>query len=400
MKRWRTRIMVGSSAAFLLALIAYAMWPAPIEADLATVVRGPLRVTVDEDGKTRIKDRFIVSAPLAGRLQRIALRAGDQVKGGETVLAVIEPKDPDLLDASTRAQAEARVKAMEAARKQASANLDKARNDYKFAGTDLSRLRTAFESGGASRQELDAAESKERSSAELVRSAQFLVHVAEFELEQAKAALIRIRPRSTGEPDDTRFEIRAPIDGRVLRVFQESATVVSPGTQLLELGNTVDLEIVIDVLSADGVRISPGARVWLEHWGGSEPLPARVRLVEPGAFTKISSLGVEEQRVNVIADFEGPSEKYSRLGDAYRVEARIVIWESPSVLKVTAGALFRHGDGWAVFRVVRGRARLQPVSIGHSNGLETEIIGGLSENDSVVAYPSDKVKDGVAIKGR
>jgi HlyD family secretion protein len=400
MKRWRTRIFVGSAVVLLALLIVYAMWPAPIEADLATAVRGPLRVTVDEDGKTRIKDRFIVSAPLAGRLQRIALRAGDQVKGGETLLAVIEPKDPELLDASARAQAEARVKAMEAARKQAGANLDKTRSDHKFAATELSRLRTAFESGGASRKELDDAESKDRSTAELMRSAQFLVHVADFELEQAKAALIRTRPRSTGEPDDSRFEIRAPIDGRVLRVFQESATVVSPGTQLLELGNIVDLEIVIDVLSADGVRISPGARVWLEHWGGAEPLPARVRLVEPGAFTKISSLGVEEQRVNVIADFEGPPEKYARLGDAYRVEARIVIWESPSVLKVPAGALFRHGDGWAVFRVVRGRAQLQPVKIGHSNGLETEILDGLGENDSVVAYPSDKVRSGVAIKPR
>lgn len=400
MRKWRTRILVGSAAALLLALIVCALWPAPIEADLAAVVREPLRVTVDEDGKTRIKDRFIVSAPLAGRLQRIALRAGDPVKGGETLLAVIEPKDPELLDASARGQAEARVKAMEAARKQAGANLDKTRGDHKFAAAELSRLRTAFESGGASRKELDEAESKDRSTAELMRSAQFLVHVAEFELEQAKAALIRTRPRSTGEPDDSRFEIRAPVDGRVLRVFQESATVVSPGSRLLELGNTVDLEIVIDVLSADGVRISPGARVWLEHWGGAEPLPARVRLVEPGAFTKISSLGVEEQRVNVIADFEGPPEKYSRLGDAYRVEARIVIWESQSVLKVSAGALFRHGDGWAVFRVVGGRARLQPVAIGHSNGLETEILDGLSENETVVAYPSDKIKDGVAIKPR
>ncbi len=289
---------------------------------------------------------------------------------------------------------------MEAARKQAMAQENKARSDHDYAVGELRRVRSAFDRGGASQQELDVAEARERRSLRIAASAQFRVHVAEFELEQAKAALIRTRPRSTGEPDETRFEIRSPIDGRVLRLFQESATIVAPGTQLLELGNLRDLEIVIDVLSSDGVRISPGARVWLEHWGGSEPLGARVRLIEPAAFTKISSLGVEEQRVNVIADFDAPPEKYARLGDAYRVEARIVVWESDHVLKVAAGALFRHGDGWAVFRIVAGRARLQPVKVGHSNGLETEIRDGLAEGDLVVAYPSDKVRNGVRVKPR
>jgi HlyD family secretion protein len=393
-------LVIATVVVVLGAIIAIALRPIPASVDIAQTVRGPLRVTVDEDGKTRIKDRYVVSAPLSGRLQRVLLRPGDPVQAGATLLAVIEPKDPELLDAAARGQAEARVKAAEAARKQATAQLSRTKAEHGVAAADMTRIRSAFAKGGASRQEYDRAEGHELATAEAMRSAQFAVQVADFEWEQAKAALLRTRPRSAGEPDDMRFEIQSPIVGRVLRVFQESATVVSPGTQLLELGNVIDLEIVIDVLSADAVRVSPGARVWLEHWGGNEPLPARVRLIEPAAFTKISALGVEEQRVNVIADFDAPVERYSRLGDAYRVEARIVVWESDNVLKIPAGALFRRGDGWAVFGVRRGRAVLVPVRVGHSNGLETEILEGLNENDTLVIHPSDKVRDGVSVDPR
>lgn len=399
MKRWRNRALIALAVLAVVGTIAYLARPIPAEVDLAVAVRGPLRETVDDDGKTRIKDRYIVSAPLSGRLQRITLRAGDGVQAGDTLLAVIEPKDPDLLDASARAQAEARVKAADAGRKQAAAQLRRAKSEQDFAAKELARVKQAS-GGSVTQQELDVVESRDRVAAEAMRGAQFAVQVAEFELEQAKAALLRTRPRSSGEPEDMRFEIRSPIDGRVLRVFQESSTIVSPGTQLLEVGNPADLEIVIDILSPDAVRVAPGARVRLEHWGGDEPLPARVRLIEPSAFTKVSSLGVEEQRVNVIADFDCPPERYSRLGDAFRVEARIVVWESDRVLKVPAGAVFRHGDGWAVFRALRGRARLQPVEVGHSNGLETEIRGGLEEGDQIVVHPSDRVKDGVAVVAR
>jgi HlyD family secretion protein len=197
-----------------------------------------------------------------------------------------------------------------------------------------------------------------------------------------------------------RFEIRSPINGKVLRVFQESATIVNPGSQLLELGNIADLEIVIDVLSTDAVRVPPGARVSLVHWGGDEPLAARVRLVEPSAFTKISSLGVEEQRVNIVADFDCDPDKRSRLGDGFRVEGRIVVWESDSVLKAPAGALFRQADRWAVFLHRRGKAVMQIVQIGHTDGTETEILEGLSDGDEVIVHPSDKVRHHARVRPR
>jgi HlyD family secretion protein len=233
------------------------------------------------------------------------------------------------------------------------------------------------------------------------RSAQFAVQVAEYEVEQARAALLQVQPPPPGSSARvTRFEVRSPIDGRVLHVFQESEAVVPAGTRLLELGEPADLEVEIDVLSRDAVRIAPSAKVLLEHWGGDAPLVARVRLIEPAAFLKVSALGIEEQRVYVIADLVDPPAKRARLGDAYRVEARIVLWESDDVLKVPAGALFRRGDGWAVFAVVDGRAELRPVQVGHNNGLEAEVLGGLAEGAAVVLHPSDRIQDGVAVAPR
>jgi HlyD family secretion protein len=278
-------------------------------------------------------------------------------------------------------------------------DLERARSAYEFADKDLARFRRMLQNGSATPQEFDNAAQRERSAAEELKSAQFAQQVAEFELEQAQAALLRVRP-SPGDMATQRFEITAPIRGKVLRVFQESGIVVTPGTKLLELGDPTDLEVEIDVLSADAVKIRPGTKVFFEHWGGPAPLEARVRLVEPAGFTKISALGVEEQRVWVIADFVDPAEKRQTLGDAYRVEARIVIWEEDNVLKVPAGALFRNGTGWAVFLAGNGKAELRRVKVGQTNGLESQILDGLAAGDTVILHPSDKVKDGVAILAR
>ncbi len=397
MKRWVRRAGLFLLAALILAGLVYAFRPPAVEVDLVTVTRGPLRVTIDHEGKTRVKDRYVVSTPLAGSLRRIQLRAGDSVKSGSTVLAVLDPGDPSLLDARALAEVEARVAATLAAAKQAEVHVQRTEEALTLARKQLDRVKAVT---GSSQEELDVAESRVRIAAEEVRAAQFAAKVAEYEHELARAARIRSEPKSVLPPEENRFEIRSPIDGKVLRVFQESAAVLPAGSRLLELGDPTDLEMEIDVLSTDAVKIPPRAKIVVENWGGPGPLDGRVRVVEPSAFLKVSALGVEEQRVNVVADFVDPPAKRPTLGDAYRVVVRIVVWEAEWVLKVPAGALFRRGGEWAVFAVRDGRAVVMAVKIGHSNGIETEVLDGLTEGDLVVSHPSDRVKPGVRVTGR
>jgi HlyD family secretion protein len=384
-----------------IALLAYALWPQPVQVDVLRVTRGPLQVTIDEDGKTRVKERYVVSAPLSGQLGRVELHPGDAVEAGKTMVAAIEPTDPALLDARLMSEAESRVKAAEAAKEQATARLAAAREAHLLAEHNLKRAQGLVLTKAIPQAEFDATEHQERIAAETLRAAEFGDRVAVFELALAQAAFVRTRPTTKEKNEPQRLEIRSPVDGKVFRVIQESAAVVSLGQPLIEIGNPRELEIEIDVLSADAAQIAPGAKVLLEHWGGAKPLNARVRLVEPSGFTKISALGVEEQRVNVIADFDEPAEQLSNIGDAFRVEARVVIWETQDTIKVSSGALFRHGESWAVFAIKQQRAELRTVKIGHNNGQEAEVLEGLSPAEEVVAYPSDSVRDGtrVASKG-
>lgn len=384
----------------LAAALAYAFRTRVVPVEVADVTRGLLQVTVNEDGRTRIKERYVVSTPLGGRLLRVELKPGAAVEAGKTLLTAIEPTDPELLDPRTRAQAEARVKAAGMARQQAVPLLERARTASEFAQTELERAQRLFREDTLSHQELDHAEQKARTTAEELKAAQFALQIAEYELELARAALLRTQPNGPAGADSWRFSILAPINGRVLRVFQESSAVVPAGARLLELGDPADLEVEVDVLSVDAVKIKPGARVFLEHWGGDAPLRGRVRLVEPSGFLKISALGVEEQRVNVIVDFADPVEKRPTLGDAFRVEARIVIWEKADALKVPVGALFREGDDWAVFAVVHGRAQLRRVNLGPRNDLEAEVREGLDLGARVVLHPSDQVRDGIRVATR
>jgi len=394
---WLKRLLLVFAAFGILALIVYAFLPKPVDVDLATPERGPLRVTVDEEGKTRIKERYVVSTPLAGRLMRIELDAGDEISAGETLLAVVEATDPALLDPRALAEAEARVKAAEAKLKQADPARQRAKTEMQYAETELGRVRALHAKNAASKQELDQKERLFQASEQDYRAASFAEEIARFELELSQAALVQTRPNGGGSVEERRFEIHAPITGRVLRVFEESATVVAAGARLLEVGNTADLEIEVDVLSSDAVNIKPGAPVLLEQWGGETPLRGTVRLVEPSGFTKVSALGVEEQRVNVIIDFVDPPQQRPTLGDGFRVEARIIVWERADVLKVPTSALFRHGDDWAVFVVADGRAVRRPVKTGRRNGLEAEVLDGLASGTPVIIHPSDKVEDGVAV---
>ena len=365
--------------------------------DLARAARGPMRLTIDEDGETRIKERYVISAPLAGRLQRIMLDSGDPVRADETLLATIEPLDPQLLDPRNRAELEARVSAAKAAVERARAQFSQTETDSGLAHREFERAKKLVRSGAISGQEFDDAEHRTEAAAEAVKSAQSAVRVAEFEVRQAEAAYTRSAPGASPAGANWNFPIHSPIDGRVLRVIRESAAVIQPGTELLEVGDPADLEIWIDVLTTDAVKVTPGDGVVIEHWGGNAPLDARVRRIEPAGFTKISALGVEEKRAWIIADFADEREKWSSLGDNYRIEARIVIWRTNDTLKIPAGALFRHAEGWAVFRVNAGEAVLRPVRIGHNNGLEAEVLEGLEEGDQVVLYPGDRVGHGVRI---
>jgi HlyD family secretion protein len=382
----------------LALLIVIGLWPKPLPVETAAVARGVLAVTVDEEGMTRVKNHYVISSPVAGQLQRIDWKPGAVVEAGRTVLATLETKGADLLDARGEAQARAQVQAATARREFAAAQRESAKAAAALAVQERDRQRTLRTAGSVSQQELDAAETRAVVAAQDARAAEFALQVAEFELAQAEAVLLRGQPAGAdarGEP----LIITSPVSGRVLRVFQESERTVPAGFPLVEVGDPADLEARIEVLSRDGVAIRPGARVQLEQWGGGEPLAARVRLVEPAAFTKISALGVEEQRVYVIVDLTEPLEKRPTLGDAYRVEARIVTWEGQSVLKVPAGALFQRGDGWQTYVMEGSKARRRNLKVGHSNGLETEVLEGLREGERVIVYPGDKIADGVRVRG-
>lgn len=385
--------------------LVYAFLPAPIPVDLTPATRGPLAVTVRNEGKTRIKDRYVVSSPLAGRVLRIQLDPGDDVVVGRSVLAVVEPADPSLLDARALAQTRANVKAAEAARLRAAAELERTVAALERAQSQFRKIKALRETGSASSDELEDAELLLRQTTQQHEATKFNVNIAEFELEQAKAALLRFEPQPEDDQggaveDGWRMEVRSPITGQVLRVFQQSAAVVAAGAPLVEVGDPKDLEVVVDVLSTDAVRIRPGNPVRMEHWGGRRTLDGRVRMVEPQAFTKISALGVEEQRVNVVVDFTSPREERDALGDGYRVEADVVVWQSDDVLKVPVSALFRRGDRWVVFVAKDGRAQVRPIELGERNDLEASVLKGLEENELVVVHPSDEIQEGGGIRPR
>ncbi len=384
------------AAAIVLGLIAFGLWPQPQPVETAAVTRGPLIVTVEEEGVTQVRHRFVVSSPVSGQLRRIDLKPGATVVAGETVVAVLEPARADILDASSQAQAEARVRGAQSQVAQAEAQRERAAAAFELARTDAARQRALARDKLVSAQTLDVAENRELTAAQEDRASTFALQVARYELERAEAVLQRAQPGTSA--DSTLLKIFSPVSGRVLRVWQESSRVVTGGMALLEVGDPTDLEVRIEVLSRDGVAIQPGATVWLDQWGGDTPLEARVRWVEPAAFTKVSALGVEEQRVNVLADLVTPVDQRQSLGDGYRVEARIERSRRAQTLQVPAGSLFQREHTWMTFRVEGGTARRHEVSIGLSNGLMTEVTAGLEVGDVVIVYPGDQIKDGSRVE--
>jgi len=365
-------------------LLAVALWPRRAAVETAAVTRGPLVVTIDEEGVTRVRDRFVVSSPVGGRVLRIELEPGDPVKRGQ-IVARVRAEAPPLLDERTRAEAQAAIESARAAQGRARAEEQRARATLAQLQRELTRLRELAKNRVISAQELDAREAEATVAEESVNAAVFAVQAAASELQRAQARLAAPGADRSGRV----VSVQAPVDGVVLKRLRESESVVPPGDPLVEIGDPHQLEIVADLLSTDAVRVKPGARTIVEQWGGEKPLEARVRRIEPAGFTKISALGVEEQRVNVVIDFVDPAAAWAALGDAYRVEVRVVIWEAASVLRVPTGALFRDREQWAVYVVDNGRARRAVVEVGHQTGQEAEVTSGLADGARVIMHPGD-----------
>lgn len=395
--KWRRRIVVGGGGLLILAGLVYGFWPQPLPIDIAVAKRAPLEVAVTEEGKTQVIDRFVVPAPVAGMAQRIELNVGDRVARGQRLLA-IEPLRPAVLDPRERAQAQARVAAAAAGLKAAEARAQAARSEARLAVREAERITKLCETQCASRQEQDQAVARAQTARANQRSADFAVQVARYDLDAARTALTHTASAPQQPPAEL-VPVISPIDGRVLKILHESEGAVAPGTALLELGNPRSLEVATDVLSEDAVRIHPGTPVVYERWGGAE-LRGVVTRVEPVAFTQVSALGVEEQRVRVLSDITSPPAQWRSLGDGYRVDTRFVLWRGNDVLQVPASAVFRHGDGWAVFAVRDGRARLQRVELGQRNGLSDQILDGLGVGAKIVMHPDDTIHEGVRVRAR
>jgi len=395
-RRW---IAWGGVAALIALVLGYALMPSPVPVDVAVIKRGTLQVTVDDDGETRVKDVFTVSAPITGHMLRIESEVGDQVKAGETVVAVMQPTVPQFLDVRLRKQAEADVKAAEAALTLANAERDKAKAELDFALAEFDRAQELARKGNVSRSARDRAEMEADSRRAALQTAIANVRVRAFALENAKAQLIEpeAAPDATGS---CCVRIKAPVSGRILKLLRESEQVVLAGTPLVEIGDPENLEIRVDLLSSEAVKVSAGDDVIITGWGGAGNLSGRVRRVEPSGFTKISALGIEEQRVNVIIDFTGDPSVRKGLAHGYRVDAKIVIWRGTDVLTVPLGALFREGGDWAVFAVQGGKARLTRVKIGHNGEFDAEVLSGLNAGDTVILHPSDRVRDGIGVTVR
>jgi HlyD family secretion protein len=397
MQRKRWLLLFALLAAIVLGL-GYAFLPKAVPVETAKVVKDRLTVTVEEEGKTRVKDRFTVSSPVAGIAGRIALDAGGRVSRGQA-LVMIDPATPPFLDRRRREGVQARIDAAKAALESAKEKARAAAAREKYARNSFERTAKLHEAGFESRDALEAADSAARQDAAALRSAEFAVKVAEADLDAARAELLSSAAKAARNPME-RIAVRSPVDGSVLAILHRSEGAVGEGEPLLILGDPRSLEVEVEVLSADAVRIRPGGRVRFTRWGGEGALEGKVRTVEPAGFTKVSALGVEEQRVPVIADLASPGEEWAGLGDGYRLEASFLLWEGEKVLQVPSGALFRHGDGWAVFAVEGGRARLRTVEVGKRNGRSAEVRSGVSAGDSVIVYPSEQIVEGTRVRVR
>jgi len=401
----RKHPVITAISALISVLLIWGFWPQSVFVEAIEAKRAPLTITIEEEGRTRVVDRYIISAPVDGVACRQQMDVGDEVKRGQVLLG-ITPMESQILDPRTRAQTEAQVAAAESALHAAEQQAEAAQAAAKLAVIELERLKPLLDKGVVSTDAYDKAATQVETSAAAQRSADFQVEVARYELEAAKTVLeyrsaigTEDRLAAQGEPAE-RIPVTSPVDGRVLKVTRECEGPVRTGDMLIEVGDPKVLEVEVDVLSADAVKIKPGMKVVFERWGGEQPLEGVVRLIEPVGFMKVSALGVEEQRVLIISDFTSPAEDWQRVGDGYRVEAKFILWHEDDVLQVPASSLFRYKDGWAVFVVNNHHAERRVVKVGQRNGLVAQIEEGISEGELVVNHPSDEVDDGRRVKLR
>lgn len=398
---WVKRAGLAAVAALLVGGFIYALMPSPVAVDTMSISRGPLTVTIDEEGRTRVSEIYLVSTPTAGKLKRVDLHAGDRIAAAGDVVAEIEPAAPPLLDIRARSEIEAQAAAARAAVDLAAAELAKVQSELSFAESELQRALRLARSGTVPERTLDRA----RRDVDIFKAAR---DSAAANLELRRREAIGAEARLIGPEDERQLReriaccvaVRSPVRGVVLDVVAESEQVLTPGAPIMKVGDPAALEIEVDLLSSDAVKVTPGAAVSIEAWGGDVALPAKVRRIEPSGFTKVSALGIEEQRVRAVIDFSGEASSWRRLGDGYRVQARIVVYSQPEALRVPLGALFRSGGSWAVFRVIDGRAVLTPVEIGQRNGDNAELRVGLAEGERIILHPSDRVIDGVSVAER
>lgn len=394
MMNWSKRLLILIAIAGSIAVLVWAFLPKPVAVQLAAVTRGHFQQVVEEDGKTRVRERYIVSAPLLGKLQRISLKAGDRVQQNQ-IVATLLPSMPALLDLRSIAELNARVGTASAQQARAAATVARARAALDKSRADLKRAQTLAASRFISPAQLEQYELEVQLNAKELEAMQYAALAAQHDVATARAALLQSK---SGTVSGRAWPVTAPVAGEVLKVTQESESVVSVGTPLLEIGNPGDLEIVVDVLTSDATLIKPGATVIIRDSGQTNDLQGRVRLVEPSAFTKISALGVEEQRVNVIIDLTSPATLWQRLGDGYKVVASIVVFSTRDAIKVPVSALFRKDGQWAVFVAENGRAAIRPVQIARRSGLEAMVDKGLQPGEKVIIYPGDLIRPGVRIK--
>ncbi len=398
MKRIRKILTVLLVSGIVGAAVYFSFAPRPILVETIEVSRGPLQVTIVEEGKTRVADRYVVSAPVAGTLSRMNFDVGDEVRAG-AALSRLLPLRSATLDGRSRAQAGADLAVAEAALEKVGEDVESARSDVRYWEVELPRIRQGVESGVIAAKRLDRALAEERKAKAVLSAAEQQIEVAKSEVEAARVALQYSESRASSGSAEI-VTVRSPVSGRILKIYQENEAVVQASQALLEIADPGGLEVEVEALSSDAVRIEAGMRVLLERWGGPQPLEAVVRLVEPVAFTKISALGVEEQRALVIVDITSPKEEWKNLGDRYRVEARFVIREGRNVLQVPSSTLFRSQQGWAVFLVDGPTAKLRPVTVGMRGGFADEIVSGVREGEIVINHPSDAVTDGGLIEYR
>jgi HlyD family secretion protein len=404
-KKTSRRLLTLALLALVAGALTYAFWPRPVLVDIGAVTRGPMIVTIDEEARTRVHDPYVVSTPVAGRLQRVTVEPGDVVERGTTVVAHMLPINPAALDIRTREQARAAVAAANATLRVARADLNKAIADVDLAQSDLERTRALTQKGAISQAVLDRAEGAARSAQAARDTAEAAISMREAEVENAQAQMIGFNDQGLATSLQISTEhatpLFAPATGRILQVMQKSETTLPVGTPIMEIGNIEDdLEVVVELLSTDAVQVKVGDRVIIDNWGGPQPLAGIVDRVDPWGFTKYSALGVEEQRVNARIELTDPPESRASLGHGFRVEARIVVWERADAMIVPASALFRHGDGFAAFVVQDGVATLREVEVERSNGLVSSVTAGLEPGERIILYPAPGLTAGTRVAQR